>query len=331
MPARKTRKTENSPDEPDKLEAPPFSDQPGRSIPLLLLSVTGLIISLVSGFQEHIPLLKFLCSSACRNTADFHFLGLPFWLWGAFFYSGATVPALFRQELTAWIAGPAAGVEAVLILLMIQLKVPCVFCIANAAVVLALLAATFRKRLLWQEATLALVFFVGFFFWVPFENHLSLSATTSAARSGEEAGIAATVGDQVITKQRLDVVLGPRLQETRRDIYRMERERLDQLIVETILEKEAKQQGKTPGELVDQIAPASSFQVEEPEIDKYMQDNQARLQEFQGSIPELRAADKSISETAEKIAGHQELRSCPRTQIRRAGSFAGAESAHGKR
>ncbi len=46
--------------------------------------------------------------------------------------------ALFRkQELVTWIAGPAAGVEAVLILLMIQLKAPCVFCMANAAVILA--------------------------------------------------------------------------------------------------------------------------------------------------------------------------------------------------
>jgi protein-disulfide isomerase len=255
---------------------------------LLILSLAGLIISLLSGFQENIPFLKFLCSSACRGTVDIHFLGLPFWFWGAVFYAGAAMLALFRQELTTWIAGPAAGVEAVLILVMIQLKAPCVFCMANAAVVLALLAASFRKRLFWQEATLALVFFVGFFFWVPFENHLSQSATTSAAQGGDEAGVAATVGDEAITDQRLDVLLGPRLLETRRDIYRMKREKLDQLIVEIILEKEAREQGKTPENLVEQIAPAGSFPVEESEIDKYIQDNQARLQEYKGSIPELR-------------------------------------------
>ena len=52
---------------------------------------------------------------------------------------------------------------------------------ANAAVVLLLLVATFRKRLFWQEATLILLFFVGFFFWLSFENHLSRSCNNNAS------------------------------------------------------------------------------------------------------------------------------------------------------
>jgi len=210
---------------------------------------------------------------------------------GAVFYSGAALLALFRQELSTWIAAPAAGVEAVLILIMIQLKAPCVFCIANAVVVLVLVVTTFRKRLFWQEATLILAFFVRFFFCLSFENHLWHSSTTIAAgpgaQSGDESGIAATVGDEVITNQRLDVLLGPRLLETRVDIYRMKKEKLDQVIVEMILEKEAKQQGKTVDNLLEQVAPAS-FPVEESEIDKYMQDNQAQIQGYKGSIPDLR-------------------------------------------
>ena len=43
-----------------------------------------------------------------------------------------------------------------------------------------------QERLFWQEATLALVFFVGFFFWLPFENHLwRYSATMQRSRALE--------------------------------------------------------------------------------------------------------------------------------------------------
>ena len=287
MSSKKKQETGNM---SDKLQTPPISDHPRRSILLLLISLTGLIISLMSGFQD-LPFLKSLCSSACKDTIDIHFLGAPIWLMGAIFYSGAALLALFRQELSTWIVAPAAGVEAVLILIMIQLKAPCVFCIANAVVVLVLVVTTFRKRLFWQEATLILAFFVGVFFCLSFENHLWRSSATVAAepgaQRGDESGIAAIVGDDVITNQRLDVLLGPRLLETRIDIYRMKKEKLDQLIIEMIIEKEAKQQGKTVDNLLEQVAPAG-FPVEESEIDKYMQDNQAQIQGYKGSIPDLR-------------------------------------------
>jgi len=75
------------------------------------------------------------------------------------------------------------------------------------------LAATFRKRLFWQQATLALLFFVGFFFWFPPENNLQRSVPGSAGHAAgagydDEGGVAATVGDEVITNLRVDVLLG---------------------------------------------------------------------------------------------------------------------------
>jgi protein-disulfide isomerase/uncharacterized membrane protein len=299
MSSRKTRRIETR---SDKLEIPPFADRSKTSILLLLISLAGLIVSLMSGFHESIPFFKTLCPSACKDTLEIHFLRMPLWLLGAVFYSVAAMLALFRQEMATWIAGPAAGVEALLILLMIQLKAPCVFCMANAAVILLLLMATFRKELFWQETTLALLFFAGLFFWVPFGNDLSHSAPKSAPRpavdalGADDSGIAATVGDEVITNQRLDVLLGPQLQERRRDIYRMKREKLDQLVNEMVLDKEAKQQGKTLDSLVEQIASAGSTQVEESEIDKYIQDNQQQLQEFKGTLPDLRQQIRTFLE-----------------------------------
>lgn len=302
MPARKTRILEYR---QDKLEIPPFHDLSQISILLLLISLAGLILSLMSRFHESIPFLKPLCSSACKDTLEIHFLRMPLWLLGVMFYSVAAMLALFRKEMATWIAGPAAGVEALLILLMIQLKAPCVFCIANAVVILLLLMATFRKELFWQETALALLFFVGFS-WVPLGHDLSHSAPKSAPRTAAnvldagDSGIAATVGDEVITNQRLDVLLGPQLLETRRDIYRMKMEKLDHLVTEMVLDKEAKQQGKTLDSLVEQIASAASTQVEESEIDKYIQDNQQQFQDFKGTLPDLRLQVRTFLEQHKK-------------------------------
>jgi len=303
MSSQETRILENR---PDKLEIPLHPDRSKTSILLLLISLAGLVISLMSGFQESIPFLKSLCSNACRDTVEIHFLRMPLWLLGAVFYSVAAMLALFRHQMATWIAGPAAGVEALLILLMIQLKAPCVFCIANVAVIAMLLVATFRKELFWQQTTLALLFFVGFFFWVPFENDLSHFVAKSAAHpavdapDADDSGIAAKVGDEVITNQRLDVLLGAKLMETRKNIYRMKKEKLDQLIIEMILDKEAKQQEKTIEDLVEQIAPAGTVQVEESEIDKYLQDNQQRLQQYKGALPDLRQRIRTFLEQEKK-------------------------------
>jgi protein-disulfide isomerase len=238
--------------------------------------------------------------SACSDAAEMHFLGMPWWILGALFYLGFALLALFRQNLAPWVVAPAAGVEAVLVVIMIQLKMPCIFCIANAAVVLLLLAASFKMRLFWQETALALAFFVGFFFWVPFENDFTIRLSTGQAAGavlhGGEGDTAAKVDGDVITNQRLEVLLGPKLLDARKEIYNMKKERLDQLIFEKILEKEAKQQGKTLENLIEQIAPMASLQVGDAEIDKYMQENQERLKEFRGSIPELRERLKAFLE-----------------------------------
>ena len=280
----------------DKLELHSVSNASRRSIPVLLISLAGLVISFMSGFQESIPFLKPLCLSACKDTVEIHFLHVPIWLLGAVFYSAVAILSLFRRDMLAWIAGPAAGVEAVLILILIQLKAPCVFCIANAAIIVVLLAVIFRKELFWQEATLALLFFVGFFFWIPFENDLLQPSIRAEAHApgADGAGIAATVGDEVITNQRLDVLLGQKLQDDRREIYRMKMEKLDQLILQMVLDKEAKQQGKPLESLLEQIAPIGSATVEESEVDKYMQENHEQLKAYQGSMPDLRERIKSF-------------------------------------
>jgi len=105
MPSRKTRILENR---QDKLEIPPFHDRSKTSLLLLLISLAGLIVSLMSGFYESIPFFKALCPSACKDTLEIHLLRMPLWLLGAVFYSVVAMLVLFRHEMATWIAGPAA-------------------------------------------------------------------------------------------------------------------------------------------------------------------------------------------------------------------------------
>ncbi len=293
--------SENTKDKSENLNLPASPDRRKRNVLLLAISLTGLLVALLSGFREDIPFLKSVCTSACSDAAEIHFLGMPLWLLGALFYLTAAVLALFEAGLVTWIVAPAVGTEAVLIWIMIQLKMPCGFCLANAAVMLLLFAAAFKKRLFWQEATLALLFLVGSLFWIPSENSLSHVVPLStghgaSALHSDEEGVAAKIGDQVITNERLEVLLGPKLLETRTDIYRMKKDKLDDLIIEKIFETEAKQQGKTPENLADQIAPPESFQVGDDEIDKYMQEHQGQFQEFRGSLDELKQRLRSFLE-----------------------------------
>ncbi|MHC1725207.1 MAG: thioredoxin domain-containing protein [Syntrophobacteraceae bacterium] len=272
-----------------------------KSIVLLLTSLVGLLISVLSGFWEQIPFFKSLCSAACQDTSEVRFLSLPFWVWGAAFYALIALLAVVRKESAPWIIAPAAGVEVSLVWLMIEMKAPCIFCIANGVVVALLLIISFRKRLAWQEATLALLFFALFSLWIPHEN------VANSASTGSEPGIAAIVGDETITDERLDVLLGTKLLELRKEIYRMKREKLDQLIVEIILQKEAKEQGKTTDQFLDETAPLSRFTASDEEVDKYLRDNEEKLAEFQGTVQELRKRVKSFLEQQKRSQALKDL------------------------
>ncbi|MDR3570482.1 MAG: thioredoxin domain-containing protein [Syntrophobacteraceae bacterium] len=280
-------------------ESSSCEDCPKKSIPLLVVSLMGLLVAFLSGFHETIPFAGSLCSTACADTARMHFLHIPFWLWGALFYLGAAALAFFNQKSVAWISFAAAGVEAVLVLLMIWMQTPCVFCIANAAVLVVLLAVSFRKELVWQQATLALLFFVGFLFWVPYENNLQIfSPKNDAVNDRYDSGIAATVGGENITNQRLDVLLGSRLQQMRSDIYQMKMQRLDQLVIDTILDKEAKKQGKTLDQLISGLT--GSVKVSDAEVDKYMQEHRQQLQVYAKTMPDLKQRIKQGLEEQKK-------------------------------
>lgn len=267
-----------------------------RSIVLLVLGLAGLLISILAGAQEHLTYFQSLCPTACKDTAEVKLLHLSFWIWGVVFYAFVLLLAWFGKGPVFWIAAPAAGMETALVWILFRMKEPCLYCIANAAVVFLILVFSFEKKRFWQGATLALLFLLASVLWVPYENNLF----ASAPRSGGESGVAATVGDEDITNQRLAVLLGDRLFDLKKEIYRMKIEKLDRLIVETILRKEAGEKGKPVDEYLNEIASSEKIAVSDQDVDDYIRENQDRLQGWTGTVVDLRNRVRQYLEQQKK-------------------------------
>jgi protein-disulfide isomerase len=263
----------------------------------MLFGVVGLLVAILSGLREYLPSLQFLCTTACRETAEITLLWVPVWMWGAIFYIVVTLLASFRKDLVVLIVAPGAGVEAALVWIMFQMKAPCVFCIANAVVVAVLFILSWRRRLFWQEAALFLLFLMIVSAWMPSENQVIASSSRES-----ESGIAAKMDGEAITDQRLEVSLGPKLLDLKRDIYRMKKEKLDQIIMDTILLKEATKKGEPLDKFFEDVAPPpNQFQVSDDEVQKYLEDNQDRIRDWKGTVEELRERVKAYLQQQKRV------------------------------
>ncbi len=271
------------------------------SLPLMLLGLGGLFVSVLAGLNEVWPSAGagILCPSACKETAEIVLLHIPVWAWGVLFWAAVFFLGWFRKESVPWLAAPAAGMEAALIWIMLRMGVPCVFCILNAVVVLVFLAFSLRKRLIWQQFAIALLFLMVSIAWIPHENRLF--AKTGPPSQCGESGIVARVGDEVITDKRLEVLAGARVIEMKKEIYRLKREKLEQQITDMLLNREADQQGKTVEQLLDEVVPPGSFTATEQDVDKYIQDNREHLTNWTPQMmPELRSRVKAFLENRQR-------------------------------
>jgi protein-disulfide isomerase len=125
-----------------------------------ILIVTGLFIAMISAFESHWDWLANLCggfSSGCREVRDFTFLKLPIAYWGIAFYLILALINRFAKTGMFWVVMTAVGVEITFVWIMYTLKIPCLFCLLNALVMILLLMSFFKKQLVWQASTLCLV------------------------------------------------------------------------------------------------------------------------------------------------------------------------------
>lgn len=268
---------------------------------LLALCSTGLLISILSGLYDKLPVLQALCGSVsdgCSDTAGVGLFGVPLWLWGALFY---VLALLILWRFPEWMVFPAAGafgIEAALAWIMIAMQALCVFCVANFFVVLLLVIFSFRKSFLWQMLSVSLLFFILAVFLLPQQNKgLSFGAP------GGRHDIAARLGSQIVTEERLAQMIGHRLFELEKEIYRLKRDRLEQMIVDRVLQEEANARGIPLEQLLNEEVLPNVTPVTDEEVDDYYLANRAKLKDWKGSMEDLKVRIRGFLEQERRLNG----------------------------
>ena len=260
---------------------------------LIILGLLGFIIASLAGLAEHVQWLQAFCtgfSDGCRETAKFTLFRVPLWGWGIAYYAVLVLCVLGARQGLGWLIPSAVGVEIALLWIMVSAKVICVFCVGNLVVVALLIVFSFERSRVWQTMSLTLFFFLLSYFVIPHENELhALSpAPAPVVAREEQPASAAKVGGKIITDEELTTAAGAQIKDLEQEIYRLKRQKLDQMIVEVLLHHEATQRGMTLDQFVNDEIISKGAQVTDADIDRYIEENRSRLPDWKGTMEELR-------------------------------------------
>jgi protein-disulfide isomerase len=261
-----------------------LSDSSSKRI-IFVLSLAGILVALVAGLSHRLEWLAALCTGlgdGCKATAQFSLFALPVWLWGAIYYLLVSALWVGAYGWLFWVLAAGFGVELGLMWAMLSMNTVCVFCVANFAVMVALVLCSLHKARIWQTLTVTLAAFILSTALIPKGNGIQ-----SYTASKQDPFLVARVAGQVITYDELVQPVASRIYDLQQQIYRLERDRLDQLVAKKALEKEAENQGKPLQELLKEFLASQSVTVEDHEVDDYYAENRSRFAEWNGSQQEL--------------------------------------------
>jgi protein-disulfide isomerase len=127
-----------------------------------ILIAAGLVVSALSGLERRVPWIAAFCAwfgEGCRRTESFTLLRVPVFAWGLVFYGGVGLLRSLAEPLVPWAVAAGLGAELTFLWIMLRLRVFCIFCLLNGAVVLLLFGTTLEPGLFWPAAVLALLVF----------------------------------------------------------------------------------------------------------------------------------------------------------------------------
>src|SRR5574337_532233 len=92
-----------------------------------------------------------------------------------------------------------------------------------------------------------------------------------------EPGVAAKVGDQVVTLEELEKALAPQLAKLQEQKFQLMESKLEELIEERLLALEAKRRGMAIEDLIKAEVTSKVPEVSDAEVTAFMIQNKARL------------------------------------------------------
>jgi hypothetical protein len=128
---------------------------------LKILIFLGLFIAVLSALENRIEWLSSLCQvfgNGCRETSQYVFFKIPIPIWGIVFYAVLAAAFFLSREYLFFLIMGGLGFEMVLLSMMIEMKLACLFCFLNLVVVFLLVIFSLEQERAWKA--LALTFFV---------------------------------------------------------------------------------------------------------------------------------------------------------------------------
>lgn len=250
-----------------------------------ILIITGLVISILSVLETRIRWIADVCGffgEGCRQTEEFSLLRIPIAWWGLVYYTGLALLASVASPWTFWFVMMGLGFELTFLWIIVSIRAFCIFCLLNAAVVAGLVYLFFDPERVWQIATVALLFFIG--------SNVLITREKRSRRTEDEEDpecVVAEVAGETITKDELECPLLQRIYTLESEIYKLKRSRLDQMIRNILLEKEAASRDMTEQQLLESVV-TENPEVSDDEVDKYCEANAEQLKDWEGSEDELR-------------------------------------------
>jgi len=272
-----------------------MADLKSRHSILLWFSLAGLFVSTLAGLADHWLWLQMLCGSfagSCRAAAEFTLFGLPLWAWGIAYYLLLAVSIYRFPAWISWLVSSAIGFEAALVWIAVSSDLYCTFCLANLLIVLLLAIFSFDRQRLWQIAAVSSLFFLLSILLVPKQNVFSAFSTVKQ----DQPEAVARVGGAVITEQELQTPIAARIYDLEKQIYQMKRQRLERMIDEKVIDMEAARNNISAKQLIDEAVLSKGVSVSDEEVNRYLVENRNRLQNWQGSMEDLRGRVKSYLE-----------------------------------
>ncbi len=262
---------------------------------LLAFSLLGLALAALAGLSEHVVWLASFCGSfsgGCKETIGFTLLKQPLWLWGVGYFAllvGLSLARRFKPAAICLVAG-GIGVEMALVWVMISINALCIYCIGNLMVIVSLAVVTAERARFWQMLSIGLLFFMFSFYVIPRENELH----ASTAKGQETSDVVAVAAGEQITRTELETPLTSQILELQKQIYQLKRRRLEELIADIVLRKEAAERGIAPEALINaEVVSKPESNVSDQELEAYYEANKGRVVDWKGTPEELKGRMKA--------------------------------------
>jgi len=246
----------------------------------------GLLVSVLTVLENRVKWIASFCAlfgQGCRQTESYTLFSVPVSWWGVLYYLFTGVLIFYAKPLVFWAVMAGFGVELTFLWVLASMRIFCIFCLLNGMIMALLFALSMDTDRIWETISVVSLFFIGSQYLLRRENRLEAPASLQ----DETARPAAKVGDDAITVAELERPVANRIYDLEKEIYAIKQRRLDEIITNRVLQKEAERKGSTVEQL---IASALSNQEEigNGEIHGYYQENVQHLGGWKGTQEELR-------------------------------------------